>query len=351
MRADNLPSLITRAERERRMPPLVVIASDEPLLSQEAADALRATARSLGYSEREVLQTDARFDWSRLAQASQGLSLFAERRIVEVRLPTGKPGVAGAAALEALAQNLNENTFALVLLPWLDRRARESRWAGALERAGVMLAIDSIDRTRLPAWIGQRLARQQQRAPDEALAFIADRVEGNLLAAHQEIVKLGLLYPTGELSIEQVREAVLNVARYDVFELPSVMLAGDATRVARTLGGLRAEGEPLPLIVWAISEELRALARVKSLVQAGRPFAEAARQSGIWGARQALVGRALGRIDLDRVEKSLARVGQVDRLIKGLRAPELDSDPWLELCEIMIDVARPAPRTVASAHR
>jgi DNA polymerase-3 subunit delta len=214
-----------------------------------------------------------------------------------------------------------------------------------------MLAIDSLDRARLPAWIGQRLARQQQRAPDEALAFIADRVEGNLLAAHQEIVKLGLLYPTGQLSIEQVREAVLDVARYDVFELPSVMLAGDATRVARTLGGLRAEGEPLPLIVWAVSEELRALARVKSQVQAGRSFSEAARASGIWGPRQAQVERALGRVDLDRLEQSLARIGQIDRLIKGLRAPELDSDPWLELCDIMIDVARPAPRIPASAHR
>jgi DNA polymerase III subunit delta len=129
------------------------------------------------------------------------------------------------------------------------------------------------------------------------------------------------------------------------------MLAGDATRVARTLGGLRAEGEPLPLIVWAISEELRALARVKSQVQAGRPFSEAARASGIWGPRQAQVERALGRVDLDRLERSLARIGQIDRLIKGLRAPELDNDPWLELCDIMIDVARPAPRIPASAYR
>ena len=347
MRSDAVASVLARAEREKRMPPLVVIASDEPLLSQEAADALRATARSLGYSEREVLQTDARFDWSKLAQASQGLSLFAVRRIVEVRLPTGKPGTAGAAALEALAQNLGEDTFTLVLLPWLDRRTRESRWVSALERAGVMLQIDSIDRAGLPAWIGRRLARQQQRAPAAALAFIAERVEGNLLAAHQEIVKLGLLYPAGDLSIEQVQEAVLDVARYDVFELPSAMLAGDATRVVRTLEGLRAEGEPLPLIVWALSEELRALLRVKSLVDAGRPYVEAARTNGVWGPRQSLLERALGRVDLGRLGASLARVGQVDRLIKGLRAPELDSDPWLELCEIALDVARP-PRSSAA---
>jgi DNA polymerase III subunit delta len=339
IKAEGLPAVLARAERERRMPALITVASDEALLAQEAQDAIRATARAVGYSEREVLQADARFDWSRLAQATQGLSLFAERRIVDLRLPTGKPGLAGAAALEALAQNLADDTLMMIALPRLDRRARETRWASALERAGILLEIDSVDRARLPRWIGERLARQQQSAAEDALVFIAERVEGNLLAAHQEIAKLGLLYPAGELTLAQVADSVLNVARYDVFQLPLAMLAGDAPRVQKTMAGLRAEGEAIPLVLWAITEELRMLIRVKSQVDAGRPFAMAARENRLWGPRERLVERALGRIDVGRLGRAVARAATVDRLAKGLRAPRADSDPWLELTDLALELA------------
>jgi len=339
LKAEGLPALLARAERERRMPALITVASDEALLAQEAQDAIRATARAVGYSEREVLQADARFDWSRLAQATQGLSLFAERRIVDLRLPTGKPGLAGAAALEALAQSLADDTLMMIALPRLDRRARETRWVSALERAGILLEIDSVDRARLPRWIGERLARQQQSAAEDALAFIAERVEGNLLAAHQEIAKLGLLYPAGELSLAQVADSVLNVARYDVFQLPLAMLAGDAPRVQKTMAGLRAEGEAIPLVLWAITEDLRMLIRVKSQVDAGRPFSMAARENRLWGPRERLVERALGRIDVGRLGRAVARAATVDRLAKGLRAPQADSDPWLELTDLALELA------------
>lgn len=339
IKAEGLPAVLARAERERRMPALITVASDEALLAQEAQDAIRATARAVGYSEREVLQADARFDWSRLAQATQGLSLFAERRIVDLRLPTGKPGLAGAAALEALAQNLADDTLMMIALPRLDRRARETRWVSALERAGILLEIDSVDRARLPRWIGERLARQQQSAAEDALVFIAERVEGNLLAAHQEIAKLGLLYPAGELTLAQVADSVLNVARYDVFQLPLAMLAGDAPRVQKTMAGLRAEGEAIPLVLWAITEELRMLIRVKSQVDAGRPFAMAARENRLWGPRERLVERALGRIDVGRLGRAVARAATVDRLAKGLRAPRADSDPWLELTDLALELA------------
>ena len=338
-RADGLAGVLARAERERRMPPLVVVSSDESLLALEAQDALRQSARALGYTEREVLNADARFDWSKLTQATLALSLFAERRIVEVRLPTGKPGVAGAAALEALAESVPADTLTLLALPKLDRKTRESRWASALARAGTWLDIDTIERARLPQWIGERLARQRQSAPPEALEFIADRVEGNLFAAHQEIAKLALLYPAGELSLDQVRDAVLNVARYDVSQLQAAMVVGDRKRVAKTIAGLRDEGEALPLIIWAIAEELRALIRVKALVASGRPFAAAARENRIWGPRERLFERALGRLDLDRLERTVARIADIDRLAKGLRAPKADSDPWLELTDIALDVA------------
>ncbi len=339
LKSDALPALLARAERERRMPSLITVASDEALLALEAQDAIRATARRLGYSERDVLNADARFDWSRLTQAAQGLSLFAERRIVELRLPGGKPGIAGAAALEAHAQSLPEDTLTLIALPRLDRRTRETRWARALERAGALLEIESVERARLPRWIGERLARQQQSADDEALAFIAERVEGNLLAAHQEITKLGLLYPAGRLSLDQVTDSVLNVARYDVFQLPLAVLAGDAPRVRKTMAGLRAEGEAVPLVLWVIAEELRMLVRMKSQVDGGRPFALAARENRLWNPRDRLVEHALPRFDMDRLSQALSRAAAVDRLAKGLRAPRADSDPWLELTDLALELA------------
>lgn len=339
IRGEGVAALLARAGRDKAMPPLITVSSDEALLALEAQDAIRAAARGLGYTEREVLNADARFDWSRLAQSTQGLSLFAERRIVDVRLPTGKPGTSGATALEALAQAPLDDCLVLLSLPRLDRRARETRWASVLANVGVWVDIDSIDRPRLPQWIGQRLAQQQQRASADALEFIAERVEGNLLAAHQEIAKLALLYPAGELTLEQVRDAVLNVARYDVFQLQAAMIGGDPGRVAKTMAGLRAEGEAIPLVIWAISEELRTLARVKSQVEAGRPFAVAARENRVWSPRDRLFERAVGRVDVARLERALSRVAQADRLAKGLRARRADSDPWLELTDVALDIA------------
>jgi DNA polymerase-3 subunit delta len=339
LRGDALGGLLAKAERGQPLPPVFVVASDEPLLALEAQDAIRATARRQGYTEREVLQADGRFDWSRLTEAAGGLSLFADKKIVEIRLPGGKPGVAGAAALEAHASQSGEGLLTIVALPKLDRRGKEARWVAALERAGVLVEIESIDRARLPQWIGERLARQQQRAGAEALEFIAERVEGNLLAAHQEIAKLGLLHPPGELTLAQVTDSVLNVARYDVFQLPLAMLGGDAARVRKTMAGLEAEGEAIPLVLWTITEELRTLIRVKSQVQSGRPFSMAARENRVWGPRERLVERLLPRLSVPALADGLERAAQIDRLAKGLRAPESDSDAWLELTDLALSIA------------
>jgi DNA polymerase-3 subunit delta len=339
LRADALGGLLARAERGQPLPPVFVVASDEPLLALEAQDAIRAAARKQGYTEREVLQADGRFDWSRLTEAAGGLSLFADRRIVEIRLPGGKPGVPGAAALEAHAALAGDGLLTIVALPKLDRRGKEASWVSALERAGVLIEIDSIDRARLPQWIGERLARQQQRAGAEALEFIAERVEGNLLAAHQEITKLGLLHPPGELTLAQVTDSVLNVARYDVFQLPLAMLGGDAARVRKTMAGLEAEGEALPLVLWAITEEVRTLIRVKAQVQSGRPFSMVARENRVWRPREQLVERLLPRLSVPALADCLERAARIDRLAKGLRAPESDSDAWLELTDLALSIA------------
>lgn len=340
VRNDALAGVLARAQRAGALPPVFVVAGSEPLLSLEAQDAIRSTARGLGYTERDVLNTDARFDWSRLAEAAQGLSLFAEKKIVEVRLPSGKPGLTGAKALEAHAMNARDGVLTIVALPRLDRRDRQARWVDALERAGVMVEIETIDRAQLTQWIARRLLRKKQSASRDALEFIADKVEGNLLAAHQEVEKLALLYPAGELTLEQVTDSVLNVARYDVFQLPLAMLSGDAARIYKTMAGLQAEGEAVPLVLWVITEELRTLLRLKAHIDAGRPFSAAARENRLWGPRERLAERALARVTVAGLEAALLRAGEIDRLAKGLRPLQVDSDAWLELTQLALSVAQ-----------
>lgn len=344
LKAEALAGHLERAAQSGRLARVYTIASDEALLSIEAQDAIRAAARAAGFAERDVLHADGRFDWSLLAGAASGLSLFAEKKIVEIRLPSGKPGKAGTEALREHARDAGDETLTIVALPRLDRSARESAWAAALEHAGVWIDIPKVERAELPAWIGQRLARQQQRAARAALEFLADRVEGNLLAARQEIAKLALLFPAGEITLEQVTEAVLNVARYDVFALPVALYAGDAARAVRMLEGLRAEGEALPLVLWTVTEEIRTLLKVKAAIDGGKAAAMAAREFRLWGPRERLLPQMAARVTPGRLAQLLARCADVDRLAKGLRAPRRDSDPWLELSDIALALAAPAAR-------
>jgi DNA polymerase-3 subunit delta len=324
-----------------RLARLYAVCGDEALLSIEAQDAIRAAARTQGYAERTVLHADARFDWSLLVQAARCGSLFSERRIIEVRLPSGKPGKDGALALQEHAARAPEDALTLVSLPRLDRAARESAWVRALESAGVWVEVPAVERPALPDWIAERLGRQRQSAPRAALEFLSERVEGNLLAAHQEISKLSLQYAPGELSFEQVKDSVLDVARYDVFALSQCMLEGDGVRLARTIEGLRSEGEALPLALWVVSDTLRSLLRLKHETSAGRPFAVAAREARIWGARLGASERALSRVSPGTLATLLSRCAQLDRLAKGLPPGRGDSDPWLELTDIAVSAVRP----------
>lgn len=339
LKPEALAGHLERAANTGKLARIYTIASDEPLLSIEAQDVIRAAARAGGFVEREVLHADGRFDWSLLAGAATGQSLFADRKIIEVRLPSGKPGKSGAEALRGHATSAGDETLTIVSLPRLDRATRESGWSAALEHAGVWIDIAKVERGELPAWIGQRLARQQQRAARPALEFLADRVEGNLLAAHQEIAKLALLFPPGEITLEQLTESVLNVARYDVFALPAALYAGDAARAVRMLDGLRAEGEALPLVLWAVTEEIRTLIKAKSYAESGKPAGMVARELRIWGPRERLLPQALARLPLAKLAALLARCADVDRLAKGLRARRRDSDPWLELSDIAVALA------------
>jgi len=343
LKSGALPGHLQARQKAGELAPIYVVAGDEPLLAIEAADAIRGAARALGHAERDVLHADARFDWSRLTEATAGLSLFSARRIVELRLPGGKPGKAGAEALSEFAKAPPQDLLVLISLPRLDRDARGSRWVTALQQAAVWIEVERIERQALPDWIGARLARHRQHAPREALEFIADRVEGNLLAAHQEIGKLALLYPAGELSLEQVSDAVLNVARYDIYALVPALLGGDAGRALRLLEGLRAEGEPLPLVLWVVAEELRTLLRAQEAVAGGRPFGAVSRELRIWGPREKLMPQAMRRLPASTLTTLLARCADIDRLIKGLAAPLRDSDPWLELADVALACAADSP--------
>lgn len=321
--------------------PLYVIHGEALLLSIEAADSIRAAARTSGYDEREVLTAEQGFKWAELRNSAQSLSLFSARKLVELRIPTGKPGVEGAQAIQDYCEALNFETVTpdivtIVTLPKLDKTAQNSKWFTALAEHGVVIANEEIALGALPDWIAGRLQRQGQNADRDTLRFLAERVEGNLLAAYQEIQKLALLFPAGPLSFEQVKDAVMDVARYDVFKLSEAMLAGDAARFARILDGLRAEGEATVLILWALSEDIRALAKVSRAVQGGANPASAVRDARIWGARQKQVERAVRRYTPAFAERALRRAAHIDKVVKGLR----DGDAWDELLQLGVRCAR-----------
>jgi DNA polymerase III subunit delta len=330
------------AQLQKELRALYTLHGDEPLLQQEAADAIRVAARARGATERSVhTAAGAHFDWSTVLSAGASLSLFAERQLVEIRIPSGKPGKDGSLALQQLAQQASQatDTLTLVLLPRLDKLTRSSAWFAALDANGVCVQLDPVERAGLPAWIAQRLARQGQRVePGETgqrtLQFFADRAEGNLLAAHQEIQKLGLLHPAGELSLAQVQAAVLHVARYDVFKLSEAVLAGQLGRVLRMLDGLQSEGEAAVLVHYTLAEDIRALVRAHQGLAAKRPLAMVLREQRIWGARERLFERVLPRLDGAELSRLLQAAHTVDGIVKGLRHPDWPTDPWQALVQL-----------------
>ncbi len=306
------------AHLERELRPLYVLYGDEPLLVLEAADVIRAKARQKGYSEREVLTVLPQFDWGALLAAGGNMSLFGDKKLIDLRIPTGKPGKEGGAALQQWCQHLSPDNLLLITLPELDWREEKAVWFSALVNAGVAVKLMAPPLAELPGWIAGRLRRQQQSAEQENLVFIAERVEGNLLAAHQEIQKLGLLYPSGQLTAEQIRAAVLNVARYDLDSLREALLTGDIARLKRTLDGLMQEGEAPPLVLWAMSEEIRALTTIRLGIDAGKPVDMLLKEAKVWAPRAYPVKKALQRLSTAGLEAALQHAGQIDRLIKGV---------------------------------
>lgn len=335
---------------QRGLKSLYTLHGDEPLLQQEALDAIRAAARAQGYTERTShTVAGAHFDWSEVLASGGSLSLFADKQIVEIRIPSGKPGKDGSVALQQLAESAqgNDDTLTIVLLPRLDKMTKATAWFGALDGNGVTLEVQPVERNALPQWIAQRLALQGQRVQageegQRTLQFFADRVEGNLLAAHQEIQKLALLFPAdaggAELSFEQVEGAVLNVARYDVFKLSEAVLAGQTQRVQRMLDGLQAEGEAEVLVHYTLAEDIRALKRVKDAMGQGRPLPMALRENRIWGAKERLFERVLPRISEAALSQLLQSAHVVDGIVKGLKQPDWPASGWQALHKLALQL-------------
>ena len=331
-----LPAEQLAQHLERPPRPLYIISGDEPLGVMEAQDTIRAAARRNGYSERETFIVERGFNWQKLKASSQSLSLFATLRIVEISIPNGKPGVDGSKALQEYAADLPPDTLTIISLPRIDKKD-QGVWFQRLEEAGTLIQIYPVDPERLPTWINARLKTQGQQADTETLEFIANQVEGNLLAAHQEIQKLGLLFPPGRLSIEQVRDAVLNVSRFDAFQLGDAMLSGDVGRTVKVLEGLKAEGVAPVALLGVLMWLLRGALKVKSAQAEGMDLMAAFGQARIFGDRQHLMRQALSRLSLKRLQNVLLKAAEIDKINKGL----LDGEPWLELSRLCLAVAKP----------
>jgi len=325
-----------QAHLQKKLAPIYLLSGDEPLQMSEAADTIRKHAKSRGYTGREVLEADARFDWGRLMAEADTLSLFAEQRIIDLRIPSGKPGNEGGKALNEYTARLPDDVLLLVTMPKLEASQTGSKWFKALDKAGVTVQIWPVDLSRLQPWIEQRMRGAGLKPAGDVVPMLAERVEGNLLAARQEIEKLLLLYGPGQISIEQLAESVADSARYDVFGLIDAALDGNINRSIRILSGLQAEGTPEPVVLWALTRELRLLVSLTIEIKNGRSAQQAvAARREVWDKRKPLVTRGLQRLELQEWQQLLQQCGQIDRTIKGRE----QGDPWLLMRQMVTRMA------------
>lgn len=339
IRADQLNSHL-----KDRILPIYFVTGDEPLLVAEALDAIRARARDLGFTEREVFTAERGFDWNRLISGGANLSLFAEKRILELRIPTGKPGDEGSKTLLELAAAPPEDTLIVVSAPKLERARLSSKWVKALEQAGALIQVWPVDAAALPAWIGRRMRALGMEPSGDAVKLLADRVEGNLLAAAQELEKLRLVHGEGPIDANQVEAAVADSARFNIFKLSDSAVAGHAGRALRILGSLRAEGTEPVLILWALTREIRTAAMVCCDVDAGRALAQSLKRRGVWSSRENIVRACVARHTRASLNCLMTRAERADQVLKGRRAGE----PWQEIIALTAGLAMGVPvRTAA----
>jgi len=320
---------------KKSLAPCYLVTGDEHLLVGEALDAIREVARERGFGTRELHIATAGFDWLQFVASTSNLSLFAEQRIIELRLPTGKPGRSGGQAIIDLVEQAGPELLFIVTAPKLDKGSAASKWAKSIDRKGVSLPIWPVDVRELPGWIASRMRAAGLQPDAEAVTLVADRVEGHLLAAGQEIEKLRLLLGAGPVSVEDVGKAVANSSRYDVYKLADAALAGDARRAVKILGGLRAEGVEPVIVVWALTRELRTLAELDDVIRQGGDLGGAMQKSGVWRNRQGLVRSCVGRHQHGDFHKMLKVSGRADAAAKGQRA----GDPWQIAADVVVNLS------------
>lgn len=317
------------------MAPVYLVGGDEPLQVGEACDAICARARELGYGGREVMYVETSFDWGALHAAANSLSLFSERRIIELRLPTGKAGDAGSKALVEYAQRPADDAVLLVITGKLDKAVMSSKWVGALDKVGVVMQVWPVEVRQLPAWITQRMRARGMQPDAEAASLLAERVEGNLLAAAQEIEKLFLLHGPVSINVHAIAEAVVDSARFDVYGLVDSALVGDAARTARMLHGLRGEGIEPVLVLWALAREIRSLAQMAYEIHAGTAMDQVLTVHRVWDVRKPLIKSGLKRNTLMQWQAMLRHAGQIDRIIKGV----MPGNAWDEMLQLILWMA------------
>ncbi len=325
---------------EKNLASLYVITSDEHLLLLEATDKIRKTAIVKGIIEREILTTSEKsFKWDDLLASNSVISLFGDKKLIELRIPsTGTLKKEGAQALQQYVAELNPDNVTIITLPKLDRTTKNSAWIKSLQEHAIFLEIPVVERSQLGRWIANRLKQQNQNANEESIEFLVNMVEGNLLAAHQEIRKLGLLYPEGTLNFDQIKDAVLNVARYDIFKLNETLLSGDVSRFVRMMEGLKGEGAALPLVLNILSEEIRTLLKLKTAVTHGQSIDILMKNLRIWGSRERLIRNIIPRLSIDTLQKALQQAAQVDKIVKGLRVSTLVDDAWDALLQLGLSI-------------
>jgi len=322
----------------QNLAPCYLISGDEPLLVQECADAIRRAARAGGCTERQRLHISSKDDWLELGHAAGSLSLFAERKLIEVQLPSGKPGTEGSKAIQEYLASSPDDVL-LIVSGRIDKQSQKSKWYLALDQAGVVMPIWPVSPTELPRWISDRMSSLGLTAEPDAIALLAERLEGNLLAAAQEVEKLKLLHGDHTITATMVADTVSDNARYDAFRLVDVALSGDARGAVRTLRGLKGEAVQPPVLLWAVAREVRLLADLKRDVAAGTSIDRAMQQKGVWRNRQGLVRTALNRLSGRDLAEMQTLSFQVDGSSKGF----LLGEPWSLLERLLIVLAQGLP--------
>jgi len=320
---------------KRGLAPVYLVSGDAQLLVQEACDIIRRRAREEGFSERQVMHADAAFDWQELLQTAHGLSLFSERRLIELRLPSAKPGDAGSKILQAYIEHPVADNVLLIVTGKIDAASQRSKWFKALDAAGIVLQVWPLDARQLPGWISRRMHDKGMQPAQEAVTILAERVEGNLLACVQEIERLYLLHGTGPLDAQAIASSVADNARFDIYLLVDSALGGDTVRTARIVRGLRSEGIEPVLVLWALAREIRLLASMSYEIRKGVPDERVLSQYKVWEKRKLTVKQGLRRHPLQGWWHMLRRAGHIDRMIKGVSAGNV----WDELLQLSLMMA------------